>query len=179
MPAHRRKGPQRPIAVARAPLVWRRRSDICGPLGRRRRRWRHRVLEELLPKAKSREKPAGLQGGAGFKGGRIQRSRNLRPTVATVRREHVEMFPDAGPQEEGTAAADRRCTRSAGRAPKERAAPAQMRPAGAPPPAAPLHARPSGAAGGALCRLSATFAHPNAYPYTNYGAIVAGHLSNK
>ena len=32
------------------------------------------------------------------------------------RSEHVEMFPDARPQEEGTAATDRRCMRSAGRA---------------------------------------------------------------
>jgi hypothetical protein len=38
--------------------------------------------------------------------------------------------------------------------------------------AAPLQARPSGAA---LCQLSATF-HPNAYPYTNCGAVVAGQL---
>ena len=42
--------------------------------------------------------------------------------------------------------------------------------------AASLHARPSGAAGGALCKLSATFVHPNAYPYTNCGAVVAGQL---
>ena len=33
-----------------------------------------------------------------------------------ARSEHVEMFPDARPQEEGTAATDRRCMRSAGRA---------------------------------------------------------------
>jgi hypothetical protein len=37
-----------------------------------------------------------------------------------------------------------------------------------------LGARPSGAA---LCRLSATFAHPNAYPSMNYGAFCAGKLS--
>jgi len=40
----------------------------------------------------------------------------------------------------------------------------------------PLAARPSGAA---LCRLSATFAHPNAYPSMNYGAHCAGQLSTK
>jgi len=40
----------------------------------------------------------------------------------------------------------------------------------------PLAARPSGAA---LCRLSATFAHPNAYPSMNYGAFLAGKLSMK
>jgi hypothetical protein len=42
-----------------------------------------------------------------------------------------------------------------------------------------LHAGRLGAAGGALCRLRATFAHPNAYPQTNYGAIVAGQSSKK
>jgi hypothetical protein len=42
-----------------------------------------------------------------------------------------------------------------------------------------LHARPSGAAGGVHCRLRATFAHPNAYPKTNYGAVAAGQLSTK
>ena len=31
----------------------------------------------------------------------------------------------------------------------------------------------------ALWRLRATFAHPNAYPQTNYGAVAAGQLSNK
>jgi hypothetical protein len=35
-----------------------------------------------------------------------------------------------------------------------------------------VHARLSGA--GALCRLRATFAHPNAHPQTNYAAVVAG-----
>jgi hypothetical protein len=39
---------------------------------------------------------------------------------ATEFQPHVETFPDAGPQEEGTAATNRRCMRSAGRAPKER-----------------------------------------------------------
>jgi hypothetical protein len=36
-----------------------------------------------------------------------------------------------------------------------------------------LHARPSGAAAEALCRLNATFAHPNAYPMRIAGPFVA------
>jgi hypothetical protein len=106
MPAQRRKGPQRPIAVACAPLVGRRSPDAA--------RWGRRRRGHLTSPESPRRNAWTFSGGHGFR---------ARPVSSA---------------------------------------------------AAPLHARPSGAAGGALCRLRATFAHPNAYPQTNYGAVVAG-----
>jgi hypothetical protein len=114
MPAHRRKGPQRPIAVAmrstgRAPKE---RKPRCGPLG---------------------------------------------PTTSWHLTSPDRRGAMLGPSPAAVGFGPARCLR-----PRRRCTRGRL-----------------GAAGGALCRLRATFAHPNAYPQTNYGAIVAGQLSKK